>query len=128
MSSYKVNFLPCEIIDALDINKRQELIDDNKLLEINFTVSAWTKHASYGPREFDDYDAEIISSTWDLSVDVKETIKSYIINNSNVGCDDGKQPDISLSGMLKECGEIDIDYDRFVGFASLNGYVWVWIL
>lgn len=131
MNQDQVSFLPEVLVDSIDDNKKQSFMNDNKLIKIEFTVSACTTDDEYGCRSLDDddidYGASVTSPTDNISQDELEIIENYINHNSKINCYDGKYPDISLLGVLEEY-DSDIWQNDNVGCASLNGYVWVWII
>lgn len=129
MNKPKVSFLPEEIINEINDDRIQELVNENKLIQIEFNASANTKSREYRCRKLDynSINMMITSNIDEVSDDVEEAIKNYINVNLHFGCSDGKYPDIELSGLLKQNG-ITYDSEYNMGYVSLSGHVWAYIL
>jgi hypothetical protein len=121
-----VFFLPSEIIRLLDGDKIEELQNTNKLIQVKFHIYAETDEEEYRCRSIDSQEMTISIDLSELGYSLKEKIRDYIECNFSTSCSTGKYPDIELYGALVETNT-DYDSDRGRGYASLDGYVWVFM-
>jgi len=121
-----ISFLPSDLVKVFETcDKLQHLQDENRLIKVEFRISARTNDKDYRCRKLDDYDIHILTTHSTIDGSVKSKIEDYLLFNSNITCTNGKYPDISISGVLQEY-YTDTTDDRNRELATLDGYVWIW--
>lgn len=120
----KISFVPEELLNLLVTDEWDKFILNKMLVRIDFKVFASTTSDEYRCRELDDYDMTIQT---ELPYTYQSKTQSYIYENMNVSCPNGKYPEINLGGVLCEDDKEYIDGDRNDAFLDFYGHVWIFL-